>query len=52
MVGTNGEYEHGNACLTTEFANPVREIIGGGLAWVPSTGKRCGTGTEIDIPCS
>ena len=50
MVGTNGEYEHGNACLTTEFANPLREIIGGGLAWVPSTGKICGTGTEIDIP--
>ena len=50
IVGFNGEYEHGNACLTTEFANPVRKAIGGGKAWVPSTGKVGGPGTAIDIP--
>ena len=50
IVGANGEYEHGNAFLTTNFANPVREAVGGAEAWVPSTGKRGGPGTEIDIP--
>ncbi|ASG22330.1 amino acid synthesis family protein [Nitrospirillum viridazoti] len=50
LVGANGEYEHGNAFLTTAFAEPIREAVGGGKAWVPSTGKRGGPGTEIDIP--
>ena len=50
VVGVSGEYEHGNACLTTELANPVREAIGGGLAWIPSTGKVGSPGTAIDIP--
>jgi len=50
LVGVNGEYEHGNAFLTTNFANPIREAVGGGKAWVPSVGKRGGPGTEIDIP--
>ena len=50
LVGVNGEYEHGNACLTTSFANPIREAIGGGRAWIPSTGKVGGPGTAIDIP--
>ena len=49
LVGTNGEYEHGNAFLTTEFANPIREALGGGKAWIPSTGKRAGPGQTIDI---
>jgi len=50
VVGVNGEYEHGNAFLTTAFANPIREAVGGAEAWVPSSGKRGGPGTEIDIP--
>ena len=50
IVGTDGEYEHGNMLLTTSFANPVRDAVGGGMAWVPSTGKRGGPGTEIDVP--
>ena len=50
LVGVNGEYEHGNACLTTAFADPVRKAIGGGQAWIPSTGKVGGPGTAIDIP--
>ena len=50
VVGVSGEYEHGNACLTTAFANPVRKAIGGGQAWIPSTGKVGGPGTAIDIP--
>ena len=50
VVGTDGEYEHGNALLTTIFAEPVRAALGGGKAWVPSTGKRGGPGSTIDVP--
>lgn len=50
LVGIDGEYEHGNALLTNPAANPVRDAVGGGKAWVPSTGKRGGPGTIIDIP--
>ncbi|MDF1747540.1 MAG: amino acid synthesis family protein [Alphaproteobacteria bacterium] len=50
LVGSAGEYEHGNAFLTNPAANPVREGVGGGKSWVPSTGKRGGVGTTIDIP--
>ena len=50
LVGSNGEYEHGNAFLTNTFADPVRESLGGGKAWIPSTGKRAGLGATIDIP--
>ena len=50
IVGTAGEYEHGNALLTSLFADPIREAIGGGKSWVPSTGKRGGPGVSIDVP--
>jgi len=50
VVGAQGEYEHGNAFLTTDFATPVREALGGAIAWMPSTGKRGGPGVSIDIP--
>lgn len=50
VVGTAGEYEHGNAFLTATMMDPLRECLGGGLAWVASTGKRGGLGTSIDIP--
>lgn len=50
LVGSNAEYEHGNAFLTTDFATPVREALGGAIAWMPSTGKRGGSGTPLDIP--
>jgi hypothetical protein len=50
LVGLAGEYEHGNAFLTTEFANPIRQAIGGAKAWIPSTGKRGTGGDTIDIP--
>ena len=50
LVGTGGEYEHGNAFLTQVLADPVRDAVGGGKAWVPSTGKRAAPGTSIDVP--
>jgi hypothetical protein len=50
VVGAMGEYEHGNAFLTQVFADPVRDAVGGGKAWVPSTGKVAAAGAVIDIP--
>lgn len=50
LVGTQGEYEHGNAFLTNTFADPIRAALGGGAAWFPSTGKRAAPGATIDIP--
>jgi hypothetical protein len=50
LIGINGEAIHGNACLLAEFANPIREAIGGGLAWIQSTTKRSAHGGTIDIP--
>jgi hypothetical protein len=50
LVGTEGEYEHGNAFLTSEFADPIRAALGGGKAWIPSTGKRAAPGAALDIP--
>lgn len=50
VVGVAGEYEHGNAFLTQLFADPVRDAVGGGKSWVPSSGKVGAAGTTIDIP--
>jgi len=50
LVGSAGEYEHGNAFLTALFADPVRVAVGGGKAWVPSTGKIGAPGATLDIP--
>lgn len=50
LVGSDGEYEHGNALLTNPAANPIRDALGGARSWVPSTGKRGAPGTVIDIP--
>jgi hypothetical protein len=50
LVGSLGEYEHGNAFLTQVFADPVRDAVGGGRSWVPSTGKVGPAGSVIDIP--
>lgn len=50
IVAAPGEYENGNAFLTADFANPIRDALGGGLAWIPSTGKMGGPQTTIDVP--
>jgi hypothetical protein len=50
IVGMAGEQEHANALLTTTFANPLREAVGGGKAWISSFTKRAAPGATIDIP--
>jgi amino acid synthesis protein len=49
IVGVAGEQEHANALLTTVFANPFRDAIGG-KAWISSVTKVAGPGTLIDVP--
>ncbi len=50
VVGTDGEQEHANACLTSAFGDPLREAVGGGKAWITSTTKLGAPGTAIDVP--
>ena len=50
LVGTNGELEHTHAFLTSVLADRVRDAVGGGKAWISSTGKRGAMGGEIDVP--
>lgn len=50
IVGTGGEQEHANACLTSVFGDAFREAIGGGQAWLSSTTKVGGPGAPIDVP--
>ncbi|MET0444557.1 MAG: amino acid synthesis family protein, partial [Pseudorhodoplanes sp.] len=50
LVGLNGEAEHASALLTTAYANPLREVIGGGKAWISSMVKMGTPGCTIDIP--
>jgi hypothetical protein len=50
IAGLDGEQEHANALLTTTFANPLRDAVGGGKAWISSFSKRAAPGTPIDIP--
>lgn len=50
VVGLNGEQEHANALLTTQFATPFRDLIGCGKAWISSMTKRAAPGSLIDVP--
>ncbi|MFH5927028.1 amino acid synthesis family protein [Roseomonas xinghualingensis] len=50
VVGLGGEQEHANAMLTTAFAEPLREAVGGALAWIPSFTKVAAPGSSIDVP--
>jgi hypothetical protein len=50
IAGLAGEQEHANALLTTTFANPLRDAVGGGKAWISSFSKRGPPGVPIDIP--
>lgn len=50
VIGIAGEQEHGVAMLTTVFGNVMREIAGGGRAWISSITKRAAPGATIDVP--
>jgi hypothetical protein len=50
IVGLDGEQEHINALVTSTFAAPLREAIGGAAAWISSFTKRAAPGSSIDVP--
>jgi hypothetical protein len=50
LVGLQGEIEHASALVTTVYANPIRDAIGGGKAWISSMVKMSSPGGQIDIP--
>ncbi len=50
LVGENGELEHAAALLHPKMGTPVRKRLGKGAALIPSSKKRGGPGTPLDIP--
>ena len=50
IAGTDGSQEHVVMFVTTAFANPLREAIGGGAAWMSSATLVGSAGTPITIP--
>lgn len=50
VAGADGEQEHVHAALTSVFGNAFREAIGGAVAWISSTKKVGGPGTQVDVP--
>jgi hypothetical protein len=49
-VGADGEIEHAAAILHPKLGAPFRAVLGGGAALIPSSKKRCGPGSPLDIP--
>lgn len=49
-VGEDGELEHAAAILHPKLGSPVRKALGKGAALIPSSKKRGGLGTVLDIP--
>lgn len=50
IVGLNGELEHGGAILHPKLGKPMREVIGGGKAIIPSAKKTGPAGAGLDVP--
>jgi hypothetical protein len=50
ITGTAGELEHCAALIHPKMGKPLRAAVNGGKAIIPSTKKRGGPGTRIDVP--
>jgi hypothetical protein len=50
IVGVNGEFEHGAACIHPMLGKPMRAAVGGGKAVIPSNVKVAAAGTGLDVP--
>ena len=50
IVGESGELEHAAAILHPKLGQPLRKVLGKGAALVPSSKKRGGPGTVVDVP--
>jgi Amino acid synthesis len=52
IVGLDGEFEHGGACIHPMIGKPLRAAVGGGKAVIPSNVKVAAAGASIDVPLS
>jgi hypothetical protein len=52
IVGINGEFEHGAACIHPMLGKPMRAAVGGGKAVIPSNVKVATCGASLDVPLS
>jgi hypothetical protein len=52
IVGINGEFEHGGACIHPMLGKPMRASVGGGKAVIPSNVKVAACGASLDVPLS
>ena len=50
IVGLDGELEHAAAILHPKLGKPFRDVLGRGLALIPSVKKRGSAGCTIDVP--
>lgn len=50
IVGVEGEFEHGGACIHPMLGKPMRAAIGGGKAVIPSNVKVGAAGAALDVP--
>lgn len=50
VIGVSGQLEHGAALIHPSMGKPIRDVIGGGQALIPSNVKIGGPGTVIDVP--
>jgi len=50
IVGVAGEAEHGHACIHPMLGRPIRAVIGGGKALIPSNVKVGPVGVAVDLP--
>lgn len=50
LVGEDGELEHAAALLHPMLGAPLRDVVGGGRALVPSSKAMGGPGSVIDVP--
>jgi hypothetical protein len=50
IVGEAGEREHAAAAMHPTLGKPLREVLGGGAAIIPSAKKVAGPGASIDVP--
>jgi Amino acid synthesis len=50
IVGVDGEFEHGGACIHPMLGKPMRAAVGGGKAVIPSNVKVAACGASLDVP--
>jgi len=50
IVGTSGDIEHAAAIIHPRMGKPIRDVIGGGQAIIPSNVKVGTAGASLDVP--